>query len=528
MLMSLLSTNSLQLPDRAFRAGLAAVLALCCLLFVWFSRHWPLIGDASLIHYLVLLLDHGFSPYRTIIDAQMPGTYMLDWCVVHSFGGGAVGLRIFDFTLLALAALAMLWITWPVDRFAGFFAASLLALLHGRDGIPQTAQRDLIMAVLMLLALAAAFHAVRRSQPGWMFLFGLCTATAASIKPTAAPVALLLILVAIVLRRDGRPLFWYMAWGILGLVLPCLAVTIFLIKERSIPAFLDALHGMWPYYATLDNRPLGYQLLHSISPLLFLVLLWLLLLVLKVVQSRRQAAASSPWQWERFALWMGLALGYLSYLSQRKAYPYHRYPVLVFLLLLMALHFTEALRERGVLRLCGIIGLAAGALIIAPMSVYKIARYDWRYDQLFTMLQGDLDHEGGASLSGHVQCLDTFAGCINTLYRMKLIESTGFLVDFYFWAPHQTPVTEQMRQRFWSDIQHNPPKVFIVMKQDWPNGPDTYGKITRWPLFANYLNQNYALVADRIAGGWVKRESRPYPPPAYRIYVRKTDAAPPA
>ncbi len=525
VLMSLLSTNSLK-PESAFRAGLAAVLALCCVLFVFFSRHWPLIGDATLVHYLVLLLDHGFSPYRTIVDAQMPGTYLLDWGVVHFFGGGAVGLRVFDFTLLALAALAMLWITWPWDRFAGFFAAALFALLHGRDGIPQTSQRDLIMAVLMLLAVAAAFHAVRRSQSGWMFLFGFCTATATSIKPTAAPVALLLILAAIVLRRNGRPLFWYMAWGIVGLILPCLAVALFLIKERSIPAFLQAIRGMWPYYATLDNRPWGYLLRHSISPLLFLVLLWMMLLLLKGIRWRKEPAA--PWHWERFALWMGLALGFFSYLSQRKGYPYHRYPVLAFLLLLMALDFSDALRRHGVLRLCGIIGLAAGALIIAPMSVYKISTYDWRYDQLFTMLRSDLQHEGGASLSGHVQCLDTSAGCINALYRMKLVESTGFLVDFYFWAPRQTPVTEQMRRRFWTALQENPPKVFVVMKQDFPNGPDTYDKITRWPEFANYLSQDYTLAADRVAGTWVKRESRSYPPTSYRIYVRKTEAAPPA
>jgi hypothetical protein len=509
-------------PANALQASLAIVLAVCCFLYALFSRHWPLIGDASMVHYLVLLMQHGMAPYRDIVDAQMPGTYLLDWLVVHIFGGGATGLRIFDFTLLALAGLAMLWIAWPTDRFAGFFAAALFALLHGRDGIPQTAQRDLIIAALMLLAYAFAFHAVRRNQAPWMLLFGLSTGIAATIKPTALPLALLLALAVLVLTRSGRPWGASLAWGVTGLaVAPCIILT-FLVREHSLSYFVNALNGMWPYYARLDNRPLTYLLLHSVSPLLPLVVLWLLIVGW---QMSRPLLAKPQFNWERVALWMGLVLGMFAYLSQRKGFPYHRYPVLAFLLLLMGLDFGEALRRRGLLRLCGAIGLAAGALIVAPISTYKISTYDWRHDEMFDMLQSDLNRAGGPGLSGHVQCLDTYSGCINALYRMNLAESTGFLVDFYFWAPQQTPVTEEMRQRFWTAIQQNPPQVFVIMKQDFPNGADSYDKLNRWPRFAGYLSGHYTLADDRMAQHWVKRESRPYPPTGYRIYVRNPDAA---
>ncbi|HEX4006982.1 MAG TPA: hypothetical protein VHX60_12475 [Acidobacteriaceae bacterium] len=507
----------------ALRAGLAAALALCCALYVIFSRHWPMIGDASMVHYLVLLMQHGMAPYRDIVDAQMPGTYLLDWLVIHGFGGGTVGMRVFDLTLVAVAGCALLWIAWPTDRLAGLFAAALLALLHGRDGIPQTAQRDLIIAVLMLLGYAFAFHAVRRGQAAWMLLFGLCAGVAATIKPTALPLALLLALAVVVLKRRGRPWGGSLAWGIVGLAIPAATVAAFLVEERALPYFFDALRGMWPYYARLDNRPLGYLLLHSVSPLMPLVVLWLLMLAVRRAQTPR--AERKP-DWERVALWLGLALGMFSYVSQRKGFPYHRYPTLAFLLLLMGLEFSEALRRRGVLRVCGVVGLAAGALIIAPVSTYKISTYDWRHDELFGMLEGDLEKQGGPALSGHVQCLDTYSGCINALYRMDLAESTGFLVDFYFWAPRQTPVTEEMRARFWTAIQQNPPRVFVVMKQDFPNGPDTFGKLQRWPEFDAYLQEHYTLAADRMAQHWVKRESRAYPPTGYRIYVRNDDPAP--
>lgn len=515
-------------PARAFRLALTTVLAICCILYVFFSRHWPLIGDASMVHYLVLLMRHGMAPYRDIVDAQMPGTYLLDWLVIHVFGGGAVGMRIFDLMLCLGATVAMLWIAGPRDRVAGFFAGALLALLHGRDGIPQTAQRDLIIAVLMLLAFAAAFHAVRRNQGTWMLAFGLCAGVAATIKPTAAPLALLLVFAILVLRKRRQPWVAAFLWGLLGVALPVLTVVSFLVRERAMPWFLAALRGMWPYYARLDHRPLSYLLLHCVSPLLPLVVLWLLLLLARALFARGEHREPN---WERWALWLGLALGLFSYLSQGKGFPYHRYPLLAFLLLLMGLDFSAALRPgagnhpgmrgQALMRICGVIGLAAGALVIAPLSTWKISTYDWRQDELFDMLRSDLDHQGGASLSGHVQCLDTFSGCINALYRMDLAESTGFLVDFYFWAPQQTQVTEEMRQRFWDAIQQNPPQVFILMKQDFPGDVPNFGKVDRWPQFADYLQAHYTLAADRMGQQWVKRESRLYPPTGYRIYVRK-------
>lgn len=513
-------------PATAFRLALSAVLAVCCILYGVFSRHWPLIGDASMVHYLVLLMRQGMAPYRDIVDAQMPGTYLLDWLVIHVFGGGAIGMRVFDLTLCLVAILAMLWIAGPRDRFAGFFAGALLALLHGRDGIPQTAQRDLIIAVHMLLAFGAAFHAVRRHQGAWMLAFGLFTGVAATIKPTVVPLVLLLAFAVLVLRKRGQAWLGALLWGLLGLALPVLAVAIFLLRERSIPWFLAAVHGMWPYYAKLGHRPLSYLLLHCVSPLLPLVGVWALLLVLRAVAA---PAESREPNWERWALWLGLVLGLFSYLSQGKGFPYHRYPLLAFLLLLMGLDFSAALQcaapgAKHLVRVCGVIGLAAGALVIGPLSAWKISTYDWRQDELFDMLRSDLDLQGGAALSGHVQCLDTFSGCINALYRMDLAESTGFLVDFYFWASPQTPVTEQMRQRFWTSIHENPPQVFILMKQDFPSDTPSFGKVDRWPQFADYLQAHYTLAADRMATQWVRRESRLYPPTGYRIYVRKADA----
>jgi hypothetical protein len=506
---------------RIVRTAATFILLACVLAYGVLTIHWPLIGDATLVHYVVLLLEHGFSPYRQIIDTQMPGAYLVDWVAMHMFGGGALGLRLFDFSLLLVAGLSMLWIAWPRDRFAAACAATIFALLHGRDGIPQTAQRDLIMAVLMLAGYAFAFHAIRRDQTRWMLAFGLCAGIAMTIKPTLAPLVLVLLFAALALR--GRRWLPAVLWGSLGITVPLAAVFVFLWRERAVAAFIGDLFGMWPYYAGLGDRPYSFLLVHSVSPMMPFVALWLMVLAANRFQSRSDRdsfASKKQVDWERWALWFGLALGAASYLGQRKGFPYHRYPLLAFLLMMMAMDFSEATRRRGLLRVAGIAALAAWVLIVAPVSLYKISTYNWRDDQTYSMLQSDIDRLGGAALSGHIQCMDTFSGCINALYRMRLVESTGFLADFYFWTPGRIPVREQMRHRFWSAIQENPPWVFIVMRQDYPALQTGYDKLKRWPKFDAWLNANYRMAAKRTGTRTVHLDSIAYPPVSYRIYVR--------
>ncbi len=100
------------------------------------------------------------------------------------------------------------------------------------------------------------------------------------------------------------------------------------------------------------------------SPLLPLVIIWIVLIA---VQRPRL-------DWERAALLCGIGFGLISYVVQARGYPYYRYPLLVFLLPLMAMDFTTAWYDRRQgdwLRRSASSQLQAfltGALIIAPMS----------------------------------------------------------------------------------------------------------------------------------------------------------------
>ncbi len=501
----------------SLRAVLCILLLVSVGIFVALTWHWPFVGDAVLMHYAVFLMRHGFVPYRDIVDINMPGTYFVSWAISHIYGSSALGFRIFDFSLCAIAAVAMIAIARPYDGLAGAYAAVLLMLLHGRDGVAQSGQRDLIMAVLLLAACAFLFHALRKNAPWTMIFFGLCTGAASTIKPTVLPFAPVLILLACVtLKRQRLPFTAYLLNGVIGFLLPIAAVLAFLLREHSLRAFGGSCEGLIHYHASLNHRPIGYLLNHSFSPLALLLVLWLLLL-----------ATERRWPgWERAALLVAILFGLISYIAQGKGYPYHRYPLIAFLLLLMEIDFCSASRRPGALRALGIAGLTLGILLIVPVSLWKISHYQWQNQEYTTMLEADLRALGGQKLSGRVQCMDTFAGCIATLDQMKLVQATGFLYDCYFYAPERnTPtanaVVEDMRERFWKALREHPPEVFVVSNQLCLNGPTGYMKLNLWPQFHTWLEAKYEIYTEKTPPHPLRWTSDPEPPFGYRVYVRK-------
>ncbi|MDP9037668.1 MAG: hypothetical protein M3O02_00160, partial [Acidobacteriota bacterium] len=91
---------------RLFGAAVTAALLLSALLAAAFSWRWPLVGDASLIHYIAFLIERGWAPYRQLGDMNLPGAFLVELAAMHLFGTGALAWRLFDGTLCALTAAA--------------------------------------------------------------------------------------------------------------------------------------------------------------------------------------------------------------------------------------------------------------------------------------------------------------------------------------------------------------------------------------------------------------------------------------
>ena len=417
---------------KLLRIALALSMLLSTALFILWSWRWPLIGDAALIHYIGFLIERGMPPYRVLGDMNMPGSFLLEMAAMKVYGGGDLAWRLFDFTLLAAAAAAFRVLTRRAGWFAAVFAACLFALVHGRDGITQGGQRDLSMAVLLIAATACLFTAVRHRTAWALAGFGLLAGAAFTIKPTAVPLATVQLAIALWIMRQQESGWRTKVLPALGamLVAPAGAL-IFLLRQHAFSAFLHGLQTVVPYYASLGHKPLGFLLLHSISPLLALVLLWLAVL----------AMSRPAFEWERLMLASGAFFGLLSYIVQARAMPYYRYPLLAYLIPLIALDLTQAAsgltaRPRDRLRTgLAIAGLCAGGFVLAPQSAFLVHQYRWWQTDFISSLTSNLQALGGPALSGRVQCIDWISGCGTTLYRMRLQQSSGVLSDFLLFGP---------------------------------------------------------------------------------------------
>jgi hypothetical protein len=518
------------LSDRSFALTrtLSCVFLLGCVaLYVIRTWHWPLMGDAALMHYIVFLMDHGMAPYRDIIDPNMPTTLLIQGAVVHSFGGSSLAWRLFDFGLLGVSGAAMIAICRPYGWFAGVFAAVLYAMIHGRDGFIQLGQRDLIMTAFLVMGFAFLFEGMRAAsaekiRPWMTALFGVCCGIAGTIKPPLLLLApAILLMQAVVLKRRGRPFLASILCGVGGVLAPGIAVFAYLVHRHVVHAFFETLFNLIPYFALLFRRSLGHLVLHSISGVMLpVVLLWSPIVFLE----------RKRWlTWERAALLVGAAFGLVSFYMQGKGYPYHRYPSEAFLLLLAGIDFVTVLKKKpwnrdlGLHRLA-LAGVVVGVVVVAGGSMVHALRQDWQNQEFDTLLRADLNRLGGERLEGQVQCLDMADGCITALYNMQLVQASGFLYDCYMLSSQTGAERERYREAFWEEMMRVRPRIFVVSSKNcelWPAKESyDYAKLGRWPRFDDYLKENYRLEVDRIPPHMVNSGSGPSKPLGYRLYVR--------
>jgi hypothetical protein len=528
------------MSDRSYgitRTLSSVFLVGCLLLFVIRTWHWPLMGDAALMHYVVFLMDHGMTPYRDIVDPNMPTTLLIEGAVMHLLGGNSLTWRLFDLSLLAVSAIAMFVICKPYSRFAALFAASLFALIHGRDGLVELGQRDLTMTVCLLVGYAFLFTGLRKdprapaqgnTKPWMTALFGLFCGVATTIKPSVLFLApTVLILAAVALRRRQQPFASHIIAGLIGMLAPILLIFAWLQHQHITADFLRTLTELLPYFLLLGPRSYPHLILHSISSVMLpVVLLWIPIVILR-----------KDWiTWERAALLVAVLFGLASFYLQRKGFPYHRYPSEAFLLLLIAIDFTTIPKTNPahwrlrfttnskLLPALSMAGILVGVVFVAGGSTAHALWQDWRNQEFDTMLRADLNRLGGESLNHRVQCLDMADGCIPTLYNMRLVQATGYLYDCYMLSNQPGPERDRSREAFWQAITKNPPAVFVVSSNDCDPATQrpgyAYQKMSRWPQFNDYLNANYHLAAERIPPHMVNSGSSPSKPLGYRIYVR--------
>jgi len=489
---------------RIVRGALTAALLAAFATMVAWSLHWPLLADAQVMRYANFLIDHGFAPYRDVLDINMPGTYFSDRLAVFLFGSSDLGWRMYDIFLMVSATLGMIAIAWPIDWLAGLFGGVLFALLHAADGPTGTGERDQFITVLMIVGCAALFYAVRRDRPGWMVFLGFCMGMAATVKPATAPLGFVLLAMACAVLQHRR-VRWapYLIYGVLGAGAAAAIFFGFLLRHQSLAAFIDITRSITAYYAGLD-RVSTVTMLREIVPRPMRLLIPIGIAL--AVMDRRE------WNWERWALMVCAAMGVFSYFLQGKGFYHHRYELMAFCLLWFAIEMAIAARRSGAARALALAGVAVGMGIVVPKCLVQIKHAT--YANLFrftTEAEADLRTIGVDRLQGRVQCLDMTDGCLNALGRLRLVQNSGTMGDtLFFSANNASPAVQHYRTLFWEHLQADPPDVFLMSNELFLD-PPTFDKVKRWPQFAAYLAEHYDLACER-------RMDEKF---AYRIYVRK-------
>jgi hypothetical protein len=166
------------------------------------------------------------------------------------------------------------------------------------------------------------------------------------------------------------------------------------------------------------------------------------------------------------------------------------------------------------------LGIIAGAMILAPQCLIHASRLRSSPNDFSSLLQRDLNSLGGQTLDGKVQCIDFTGGCITTLYRMHLEQSTGFLYDCYAYGASNNRFVREYREAFRKALAAHPPSVMVVSSQNCEDS-DNFDKIDRWADLGSLIRSQYVLNKEVIPPDSILWAGQSAISPKYRIYLRR-------
>lgn len=484
---------------------LCAILLVATLISVWLSRGWPLALDAPILQYAAFLMSHGKVPYKDIIEMNTLGATLSSWLEMHLFGYSDFGWRLYDLLLVLAGSLGIVLICKPFKATAAIIGACLFALLHFHLGIREVGERDFQMAAFELLGAGLLLQGFRARHWGWFLASGIMSAIGATIKPTAVFFIAVFLLQAIVInmqRRKSSEENWAEVWLFAtGVMVPCVAAVFYLLVKGALGAFLAMLFKFLPLYSRMGHRT---------SSILWPVVRSHLEYLLVLLAASGLLLVCKPKAWltrESILVLLSVMCGFFSYWVQAKAFSHQLDPFMAFLAVWCGLAVGVLLQERRTLILLPLaLALAYWTVTWVPAFVRHtgISRYDLTPVH---QLEAGISKLRAEGKDKGIQVMDTSNGALHALYDLKLVQSTGFLYDFYFYQFPDDPYIQGLRTRFLKEMETSRPDLLVISDQVWP--PDSelsYRRIDEWPDFRNLLGADYKLGAE---------------PPGYRIYVRR-------
>ena len=497
----------LRINDTVLRISLMIAVASCGFALYW-AWHWPLVGDAALMRYVVLLLHAGRAPYRQIIDINLPGSYLSEALAMRVFGVGAIGLRLYDGFLCLLVVVCSAALGEPGwrGRSCGLLGGLLFVLLHLRDGVVEGGERDLLMAALVVLALTTLLRVPAKWRAAGFLVFELLIGATLTIKPTLLPLAAMPLLLHRLRPQRLKLRAGMMAASVGALLLPGVLVLLWLHQYAAVEAFIAVLRSVDAAHSRLAHQTLGALLGHAFAPVPAVFGLALLL-----------AFGLRVHDVETKLLLFATACGLLSFVMQGKGFPYQRYPFLVLGLILVARLIAQGLAGEAWVAVVACVLIVLMGAALPPMYARTIRSYT-RTAPFENALGRDLVSR--KVQQGSVQCLDTVGGCINTLLDLHLVASTGYLYDCY---AYQGSADEQKRYRgaLLDAMESARPQTIVLTNQFCLEQHYSFDRVDQWPELKDFLLRNYRVDGEWQTDRQVRWWHQPESPSAYRIFTRR-------
>jgi hypothetical protein len=463
-------------------------LAIVAGWLLWRSLDWPLVGDATIFHFIAGQFQMGAVPYRDIFDINMPLIYYIHAAVVAIGGMGDVAWRAFDLTAAVLMSGLILMLIWPAGRAVAILAVLIVLVTHFLLGPYSAGQRDFLMSIPALAAALASAKAAEDPEHGrfYLMLVGVFAMTAASIKPSG--MLLLLLPVFARVRPDWRePLCVIIgAAGIGILVFGPLAAW------GGLEPFITTMQRMLPRYASLGTR--------TVSEISEDVVVWLAPTAGLALAHVLNISAPKP---PRVRVMIGLTLfGFIHLLVQRKGWFYHVYPLGVGLACWGAWSLASLPPWRAVVCLL--------ATAITPVWLAQeealIRTRMYRVLHSASAMQAAL--EDRLPRGARVQMLDSDYGAFLAMARAGMQQATPHIQWFSLIFAE-----DSVRREFLAALEDNPPAAVLLTNSQWPT-PHGFDAADRWPEFAALLASRYFFDRSKNEDGI-----------AWRLYLRR---APPA
>jgi len=447
------------------------------------SLDWPLIGDATIFHFIASQFQMGAVPYRDVFDINMPLIYFIHSAVIAIAGMGDVAWRAFDLTSAAFVSSLILMLVWPAGRAVAILAVLVVLVTHLLLGPFSAGQRDFLMSIPALAAALASAKAAEDQQHDriYLMLVGVFAMTAASIKPSG--MLLLLLPVLTMPKRDWREL----QWVIIGVAGTGILVFGTLAARGGLEPFITTMQELMPRYASLGRTvpEMSGDVVVSLAPTAGLALAAVL-----------NISAPKP---SRERAMIGLSLfGLIHLLVQSKGWFYHVYPLGIGLACWGAWSLASLRPWRALI--CLTVTVITPVWLAQEDALMRTKMY--QVVRSASAMQSALEER--LPRGARVQMLDSDYGAFLAMARAGMRQATPHIQWFSLIFAE-----DSVRRDFLVALEEDPPAAVLLTNSQWPR-PDGFDAADHWPQFAALLASRYVL--DRSGS-----ESNI----AWRLYLRR-------